>query len=825
MKLRKIQKKKFRKKAVDQVEITTEKRKQIEIKGVIYLAVGILLFFSFHFKNSVGVFGVFINSLLFGMFGFTAFVLPYIITLFGFMMLFKKGLDKLSKRIIHSLILIALASALFHTANYDKSIYENLSFGDNVVRCFKDGILWQSGGVIGGLLSMPFLRVFQVVGTIIIIAATSLVEIVILTEISLEESILKIVKMITKMANYCLYLVHNYKTRRRAKQVIMFDAAEEELIKKQKMEKQTAENVKEQEPGFISSVIGKARILKKSKLDGLEKVNIAESLKNKAKVSLIKARGEELNNQIESDKKSSKERSGLVQDNSLEKTNQCDTISESNNDILEDTNIVNYKYPAVSLLSQVSQKGTSKDVGRRLIQENAKKLEETLLSFGVEAKVVNYSSGPAVTRYELTPSPGVKVSRIVALSDDISLSLAAAGIRIEAPIPGKSAIGIEVPNKEMGAVCLREVVESEEFKENNSKLAVAIGKDITGRCIVADMSKMPHVLIAGATGSGKSVCINTIIMSVLYKASPSDVKMVMIDPKAVELTCYNGIPHLLIPVVTDPKKAAGALNWAVVEMVNRYKAFSEKGVRDIMGYNAAIVKENPEGRLPQILIIIDELADLMMVAKNDVEDAICRLSQMARAAGMHLVVATQRPSVDVITGVIKANIPSRIAFAVSSQVDSRTILDMAGAEKLLGQGDMLYSPIGASKPIRVKGTFVSVNEVETVVDFVKKQEESKYDETVIKEINQVTAKDETIDADNDELLPQAADLVVDAGHASVSLIQRRFKVGYARAARIIDQMELKGIVGPFEGSKPRQVLIGRQQLLAQRVQKDVSDSI
>lgn len=471
-----------------------------------------------------------------------------------------------------------------------------------------------------------------------------------------------------------------------------------------------------------------------------------------------------------------------------------------------------YQYPPFSLLSADPDSNKKSKNYRNIAIEGAHKLEETLKSFGVEAKVINVTRGPAVTRYELQPSAGVKVSKIVNLSDDISLNLASSGVRIEAPIPGKAAIGIEVPNKEVTPVFLREVIESEEFIKHPSKLAFALGKDISGECIVADISRMPHLLIAGATGSGKSVCINNLVLSLIYKASPHEVKMLMVDPKVVELGIYNGIPHLLIPVVTDPKKAASALNWAVQEMVNRYKLFAEKNVRDIKGYNDYIKSQEGEDKpLPHIVVIIDELADLMMVAPNDVEDAICRLAQMARAAGMHLVIATQRPSVDVITGVIKANIPSRISFAVSSQVDSRTILDMAGAEKLLGRGDMLFFPVGKPKPIRVQGAYSTDKEIEQVVEYVKIQSAAEYDENIIEEINTESESKESNAGDNDELLPQAIDMVMDAGQASVSLIQRKFKVGYARAARIIDQMEARGIVGGFEGSKPRQILISRQQ--------------
>ena len=443
-------------------------------------------------------------------------------------------------------------------------------------------------------------------------------------------------------------------------------------------------------------------------------------------------------------------------------------------------------------------------------ERKAQKLIDTLESFGVGARIINISEGPAVTRYELQPDYGVKVSKIVNLADDIALNLAAVGVRIEAPIPGKAAVGIEIPNREVTAVWLREVIESGRFQNHPSKLAFAVGKDIAGNPVVADIATMPHLLIAGATGSGKSVCINTLITSLLYKASPKDVRLLMVDPKVVELSIYNGIPHLLIPVVTDPKKAAGALNWAVQEMTNRYKLFAENNVRDLKGYNAIMSKAGHE-TLPQIVIIIDELADLMMVAPNDVEDCICRLAQMARAAGMHLVIATQRPSVNVITGVIKANIPSRVSFAVSSQVDSRTILDMSGAEKLLGKGDMLFYPLGMQKPVRIQGALITDKEVENIVDFIKSQCEAEYDEEIIDTIDSHSDSPQLLSEDDDELLPQVIDMVVEQEQASTSLIQRKFKIGYARAARIIDQMEAGGIVGPFEGSKPRKVLITKQQ--------------
>jgi len=468
-----------------------------------------------------------------------------------------------------------------------------------------------------------------------------------------------------------------------------------------------------------------------------------------------------------------------------------------------------FTLPPVELLNEPEDRDL-KETSVAELEDSAKKLVDTLTSFGVGAKVINISRGPSVTRFEIQPDAGVKVSKIVGLTDDIALNLAATGVRIEAPIPGKAAVGIEVPNKVVEPVLLREVLESPEFINQKSGIAFALGKDVAGKTVVADIAKMPHLLIAGATGSGKSVCINTLIISILYKYLPTEVKLIMIDPKVVELSVYNGIPHLLIPVVTDPKKAAGALNWAVQEMTNRYRLFAENSVRDIKGYNFLLKERGQDGILPQVVIIIDELADLMMVAPGEVEDSICRLAQMARAAGMHLVIATQRPSVDVITGLIKANIPSRIAFAVSSQVDSRTILDMAGAEKLLGRGDMLFSPVGEQKPIRVQGAFISDREVEAVVSHVKAGMEVEYDEEVLSKIDKSAELDQPEQSDEDELLPQAIDLVMEMGQASTSLIQRKLKVGYARAARILDQMEEQGIVGPPEGSKPRKVLVTKQ---------------
>lgn len=477
-----------------------------------------------------------------------------------------------------------------------------------------------------------------------------------------------------------------------------------------------------------------------------------------------------------------------------------------------------YEYPSLSLLKKGKN---SSGESNEALTETAKKLQSTLASFGVKVTISNVSCGPSVTRYELQPETGVKVSKIVGLADDIKLNLAAADIRIEAPIPGKAAVGIEVPNKETSGVMLRDLLESKEFKESKSKLSFAVGKDIGGRTVVFDIAKMPHVLIAGATGSGKSVCINTLIMSILYKATPDEVKLIMIDPKVVELNIYNGIPHLLIPVVTDPKKAAGALNWGVAEMTRRYKAFADYGVRDMAGYNEKIKKEHvmteegePLKPLPQIVIIVDELADLMMVAPGDVEDAICRLAQLARAAGIHLVIATQRPSVNVITGLIKANMPSRIAFSVSSGVDSRTIIDMNGAEKLLGKGDMLFYPTGYQKPARIQGSFVSDEEIQQVVDFLKDSNQDKgYNEEVINHVDtiQLGAASASVASSDDDsrdvYFKEAGQLIIDKEKASIGMLQRSFKIGFNRAARIMDQLCEAGVVGPEEGTKPRKVLM------------------
>ncbi len=495
--------------------------------------------------------------------------------------------------------------------------------------------------------------------------------------------------------------------------------------------------------------------------------------------------------------------------------------------------VIEYELPSVELLDAPKQSNKAGNANE--LREKGEIIVRTLRSFGLGTNIVEICQSPSVTRFELLPEPGVKISRIAALVDDIAMNLAASGVRIEAPIPNKNAVGIEVPNAEKAMVTLREIIETPAFSNAKSKINVALGRNIQGESTCADLSKMPHLLVAGTTGSGKSVCLNTMIMSLLYNAKPDEVKLIMIDPKKVEFTVYKAIPHLLIPVVSDPRKAAGALSWAVAEMDKRYALFADNGVRNLQGYNTYALSNNLE-KLPQIVIIIDELSDLMMAASNEVEDCICRLAQKARAAGMHLIVATQRPSVDVITGLIKANIPSRIAFAVKSQIDSRTIIDTQGAEKLLGNGDMLYCPVGLSKPVRVQGCYVSDDEIERVIEFVTSQGAVKYDDSVIQEIEikaaqsggkkkggaEVEIAAPSNSAYDDDMTPEAIGVVVEAGMASVTLLQRKLKLGYARAARIVDELSEKGVIGPYEGAKPRKVLITKEQWLEMQATSSVT---
>lgn len=692
-----------------------------------------------------------LHEALLGFFGICAYLIPLMMIYIAVIAAFEKPVQSIAAKLLEMFGLIFLTDALIHIFAVGKLPAGGFS------ELFTGGIEFHTGGVAGGLLGVPLFMLFGKIGAAITIILLIFVLVMLLCELTLKKLLTPIFKVDSKKASD--------------------DFPDEPVAVKFKHKKPRYNiDVKIDSGSSDDNRLSGETTEKSHKSPELDElVSKATQLTDTAKSTGYEKKAEEIQNNA-----------GIRQKI--------------------------YDNPPVSLLKQ-DNRVSAEDVSEEL-KGNAARLVDTLKSFGVETRITNICRGPAVTRYELQPSAGVKISRITSLSDDIALNLASAGVRIEAPIPNKSAVGIEVPNKNVSVVHLREVIDSNEFRSAKSKVTMALGKDIAGNIIVADIAKMPHMLIAGATGSGKSVCINTIIISILYKASPDEVKFLMVDPKVVELGIYNGIPHLLVPVVTDPGKAAGALNWAVTEMLGRYKKFADNNVRDIKGYNNLAKTEGFEP-LPHVVIIIDELSDLMMAAPKDVEDAICRLAQMARAAGMHLVIATQRPSVDVITGVIKANIPSRIAFAVSSQIDSRTILDMGGADKLLGRGDMLFLPMGASKPIRVQGCYVSDEEVEAVTDYVKKNAQTDYDENVLDEIEKQSVKgkekSEESPTDADAMLSQAIECVIEAGSASTSLLQRRLKLGYSRAARIIDQMEARGIVGPLEGSKPRQVLVTRTQ--------------
>lgn len=757
-----------------------DKGQHREFLGVLIIALSILIGLSIYFKELTGLFGELVLEISTGLAGFNAFLIPPVMFVYGVLVIFFPRRPNVRNKAILTFLLFITIGAIFNAGTYNKSDYINMSAFQYIQHFYKMGQkitdipYTLSGGVFGGVLAIPLCLIFQKTGTIIILGTAGILLAMVITEISLK-----------KVVQNTVIHMKNFQERNAGEYDESFDEEDEPVFLKEL-----------DEP--IQSIDSNNRSMNSAKvidfpLDRNTPEPEAPIIDSHIKPEIIE------------------EAPALAIDKKvLKKPKKTDAAS------IPDIRVMSmqdreYRFPPFSCMNEPADGGVSIRKLKTFALDNAKKLEETLTSFGISAQIVNVAVGPAFTRFELQPSPGVKVSRIVNLTDDIALSLAAQGIRIEAPIPGKAAVGIEVPNQEVAPILLREVIETPDFVKFKSRLAVGLGKDISGNNVIIDLAKMPHLLIAGATGSGKSVCINSIIISLLYKSTPEEVKLLMIDPKVVELGVYNGIPHLLIPVVTDPAKAAGALQWAVQEMVNRYKLFAEMGVRDLTGYNKNIEETEDGFKLPQIVIIIDELADLMMVAPHDVEDSVCRLAQMARAAGMHLVIATQRPSVNVITGVIKANIPSRISFAVSSQVDSRTILDMAGAEKLLGKGDMLYYPVGLQKPIRVKGAFVSDKEVEQVVEYVKGQVVVQYNEDIIEKIAENNDSSGNEEMDADELLPQAIDLVVGCGQASVSLIQRRFKVGYARAGRIIDQMSERGIISGFEGSKPRRVLISKEQ--------------
>ena len=758
-----------------------------------------------------GYIGIVLSDFFGGMLGMIKYVLPIGSFAVAIKMACKSDDEYITSRIFQYavlLIFIAVILSVYQICNGEISIEQNIS--EIVKDAYALGEKNIGGGALGTIAAVPLFKLFGKIGTIILSIGLSLIMFAVTFGIDISSIV----------SNWIESGVEKSKEKREARILAREELYEDDVEEKGKAEirkeGKRAKTIKENRKAYLeveddkNNEVAPEQI--KINLNGrtIEEESTGRRKFKHDKNDLVPL-GMENKQKMEPD---------YIEGNLFKKEEE--KKEEKVKEVLQLEHAVavedeHYEYPPVELLS----KGTKKAIkgGAKALTEVATRLQKTLYSFGVQAKFENVSVGPAITRYELKPAEGVRVSKIANLADDIALNLAAETIRIEAPIPGKQAVGIEVPNTEKETVHFRDVVESDAFQDSKSKLSVALGKDVAGNMEIADIAKMPHALIAGATGSGKSVCINTIITSIIYKAKPSEVKFVMVDPKVVELSVYNGIPHLLIPVVTDPKKAAGALAWAVQEMDNRYNVFAQKGVRDLKGYNALAEKEEGTGTLPQIVIIIDELADLMMVAAKEVEDSICRLAQKARAAGMHLIIATQRPSVDVITGIIKANIPSRIAFAVSSQVDSRTILDQVGAEKLLGKGDMLFYPSGAPKPVRVQGAFVSDEEVEKIVSFVKSNGVATYNEDILDSIENSNKTDKEIadeaaagDDDTDPLLMDAIDVVVETGQASTSFIQRRFKVGYARAGRIIDQMEERGIISGYQGSKPRQVLMTLERL-------------
>ncbi len=832
-----------------------------EIIGIFFIAAAIVFAIAYFF-GQLGVFGVFLKNTGFGLLGITAYIIPILLFYMAFDYFFERESKITNKRFLYLTVLVISVSALIHVFSIPYTDFVALSKlnGDGSIKASESLIrMWHigiegfgegndytifTGGVLGGLISFSLSSITDKAGTTIILSAIIISEMVLLFNVSFSGAIkntkakfddvvrekAKSVKIVSKPVSKDFDIVLEDKNKRVKSGLFGLpgflrdgdekDSRDGDLDEKNKKDDGLLEIISEETESNKDNDKDYLDILTDPNIDlpaGIKRVD-SSKVADKAMSSENVKEDYSVRKIILPGQPNTANRDNAVQDsgkeNSDKSTNKAVAVSTERPFIL----------PSVELLNTETPLGEKNDLFT--IQALGKKLENTLNNFGISAKVVNITNGPIITRFELTPGPGVKVSKIVALADDIALNLAATGVRIEAPIPGKSAIGIEVPNKKITPVTLRRLIESSDFKNTSAVLSCVLGRDIPGNPVVCDISKMPHLMIAGATGSGKSVCINSILISILYKAKPDEVKMLMIDPKVVELSIYNGIPHLLAPVVTNPKKASNSLNWAVSEMTKRYALFAEQSVRDIQGYNTRAKTEGYE-KLPLILIVIDELSDLMATSPREVEDAIARLTAMARAAGIHLIIATQRPSVDVITGVIKANIPSRIAFAVSSQVDSRTILDGAGAEKLLGKGDMLYFPIGASKAIRAQGAYVTEKEVERVTAFLKNQNTSGYDDETTNAI--VTASshvlssesNDDVNSNEDELMTDAVTIVVEAGYASISLLQRRMNIGYPRAARLIDRMNEKGYVGAFEGSKPRKVLITPAQWAEYRAKEGV----
>ena len=748
------------------------------------IVLGVLIY-----TNS-GTIGEFLSPFLGGIMGYVKYILPIGVFAMAIYIAYQEENNWGAKIIQFSIMLLAIAVIMnVYQISKGNIAFEGEEFQNIVKASYDLGTKNIGGGAIGMIIAIPLINLLGNTATIIVSIGIIIGLAVSIFGIDLVNNISAIIDESSQRR------ANKAKNKKNKEQIETPEKEEKKETQKEKRQREKEE--KEQAALDIEQL----------------KINLNDKEEKSREGGFLKF-GKGAKKEEKQEKQSPEFiENPLFKEEQLQKEERTKEVLQLEHTVtVEDEN---YEFPPITLLSEGDKKGIKGS--KKALADTASKLQKTLYSFGVSAKVENVSVGPAITRYELKPAEGVRVSKIANLADDIALNLAAKTIRIEAPIPGKQAVGIEVPNEESEMVHIREILETDAFTNSKSKLAFALGKDVSGEAVVADIAKMPHVMIAGATGSGKSVCINTLISSIIYKAKPSEVKLVMVDPKIVELSVYNGIPHLLIPVVTDPKKAAGALAWAVQEMENRYTMFASKGVRDLKGYNEAVEQKGELGKLPHIVIIIDELADLMMVAKGDVEDAICRLAQKARAAGMHLVIATQRPSVDVITGLIKANIPSRIAFAVSSQVDSRTILDQVGAEKLLGKGDMLFFPTGAPKPTRIQGSFISDKEVEKIVNFVKANGEASYNEDIIESIEKANSTDKEIeegsldDDETDPLLAEAIEVVIETGQASTSFIQRKFKVGYARAGRIIDQMEERGVISGYQGSKPREVLMSKER--------------
>ena len=780
-----------------------------------------------------------LRNLFFGLFGLTAFVLPIFILFVSIVSAIGKDSRKYKFKVAESFIIFVLLVAFLHIVNSQP----DLTYGEQISAAYKvfkefDGTGMHYGyGVFGALIGgLPLL---MTAGNKLAAGVVVVLVLLALLMLFTGTTVLKLISSLKKPAEVAAeYAEEKMGDFKETYETISEDLHERRARNAAKRRKESKHQIELDVPidDEIPADKGVEPIIDTTPAPVEDEIELLGSFEEEPPMD-VESLDDLFSNKTVAETHFEEVIETFNEEIDAELANEevIEEADETIEKVVEDVAVpeVVYELPPLDCLDKPKLNNNTGSAEE--LRQRGETIVKTLKSFGVGTRIVDICQSPSVTRFELQPDPGVKISKITALSDDIAMNLAAYGVRIEAPIPNKNAVGIEVPNAEKAMVTLREILESTSFQNSKSKLNVALGRDIQGEATCADLAKMPHLLVAGTTGSGKSVCLNTMIVSLLYNAKPDEVKLIMIDPKKVEFTVYRSIPHLLVPVVADPRKAAGALSWAVAEMDKRYALFADNGVRNLQGYNNYALAEGLP-KMPQIVIIIDELSDLMMAASNEVEDSICRLAQKARAAGMHLIVATQRPSVDVITGLIKANIPSRIAFAVKSQIDSRTIIDTQGAEKLLGNGDMLYCPVGLSKPVRVQGSYVSDEEIERVIDFVTSQGEVKYDDAVMQEIELKAAQDSkkksgsAIDTDNmgaggdydDEMFPKAVEVVVEAGMASTTLLQRKLKLGYARAARIVDELSEKGIIGPFEGSKPRKVLITKEQWYQMQANSPVS---